>query len=48
LLFLDPGSRIRDPMGKNQDPDKHPGAATLRYITGYHITQLLYDEAGIL
>jgi hypothetical protein len=37
LLFLDPGSEIRDPgsgMGKNQDPgcgirDKHPGSATL-------------------
>jgi hypothetical protein len=37
LLFLDPGSGIRDPgsgMGKNQDPrsgirDKHPGSATL-------------------
>jgi hypothetical protein len=25
LLFLDPGSG----MGKNQDPDKHPGSATL-------------------
>jgi len=35
LLFLDPGSGIRDlgsGMGKNQDPgfgDKHPGSATL-------------------
>ncbi len=46
LLFLDPGSEIRDPgsgMGKNQDPgsgirDKHPGSATLSvgisYISG--------------
>jgi hypothetical protein len=38
LLFLDTGSKIRDPgWVKNQDPgseirDEHPGSATLIYI----------------
>jgi hypothetical protein len=45
----DTGSGIRDPgWVKIRIRDKHPGAATLRNITGYHITQLLYDEAGVL
>ncbi len=45
LLFLDPGSEIRDPgsgMGKNQDPgsgikDKHPGSATLVVVHNLYL-----------
>jgi hypothetical protein len=48
LLFLDPGSGIRDPgsgMGKNQNPgsgiwDKHPGSATLHIPTNIIIIYL--------
>jgi hypothetical protein len=36
LLFLDPGSEIRDPVFvKIRIRDKHPGSATLVYVQGF-------------
>ncbi len=57
LLFLDPGSEIRDPgsgMGKNQDPgswirDKHPGSATLcRTISKQRLPRDCHVKADLM